>query len=77
MGFRVQLIAVSGKEPSTVQRDYGVVPTGQHEEVPELFVAMGGIRYDHAIPGAGPEASRARSNRLPAPESGPKRSNIN
>jgi hypothetical protein len=35
MGFRVQLIAVSGKEPRTVQRDYGVVPTRQHEEIPE------------------------------------------
>jgi hypothetical protein len=35
MGFRVQLIAVSGKEPRAVQRDYGVVPTGQREEIPE------------------------------------------
>lgn len=35
MGFRVQLIAVSGKEPRVIQRDYGVEPTGQHEEIPE------------------------------------------
>src|SRR5262249_32349471 len=35
MGFRVQLIAVSGKEPRAIQRAYGVVPTGQREEIPE------------------------------------------
>ena len=35
MGFRVQLIAVSGKEQRTVQHDYGVVPTGKREEIPE------------------------------------------
>jgi hypothetical protein len=35
MGFRVQLIAVSGKEPLAIQRDYGVVATGQREELPE------------------------------------------
>ena len=35
MGFRVQLIAVRGKAPRSVQRDYGVVPTGRCEEVPE------------------------------------------
>jgi hypothetical protein len=35
MGFRVQLIAVSGKESAAVQRDYGVAPTGQREETPE------------------------------------------
>jgi hypothetical protein len=35
MGFRVQLIAVSGKEPRAIQRDYGVVATGEREEVPE------------------------------------------
>jgi len=35
MGFRVQLIAVSGKEPRAIQRDYGVVPTGQRTELPE------------------------------------------
>jgi hypothetical protein len=38
MGFRVQLIAVSGKEPSAIQRDYGVVPTGEREEIPESSV---------------------------------------
>ena len=35
MGFRVQLIAVSGKEPRAIQRDYGVIPTGEREELPE------------------------------------------
>src|SRR5262245_43486521 len=35
MGFRVQLIAVRDKEPGAIQRDYGVVPTGQREEIPE------------------------------------------
>jgi hypothetical protein len=35
MGFRVQLIAVSGKEPRAIQRDCGVVPTGEREEIPE------------------------------------------
>jgi hypothetical protein len=35
MGFRVQLIAVSGKELRAIQRDYGVVPTGRREEIPE------------------------------------------
>lgn len=35
MGFRVQLIAVTGKEPLSVQRDFGVSPTGQREEIAE------------------------------------------
>jgi hypothetical protein len=35
MGFRVQLIAVTGKEPSAVQRDFGVAATGQREEIAE------------------------------------------
>ncbi len=35
MGFRVQLIAVSGKEPHAIQHDYRVTPTGQREELPE------------------------------------------
>jgi hypothetical protein len=35
MGFRVQLIAISGKEARAIQREYGVVPTGQREEIPE------------------------------------------
>src|SRR5262249_26351461 len=35
MGVRVQLIAVSGKEPRAIQRDDGVVPAGQREEIPE------------------------------------------
>ena len=38
MGFRVQLIAVMGKEPAEIHRDYGVVPTGLREEVPEASV---------------------------------------
>ena len=35
MVFRVQLIAVSGKDPRAIQRDYGVVPTGKREEIAE------------------------------------------
>jgi hypothetical protein len=35
MGFRVLLIAVKGKEPEAIHRDYGVVPTGEREEIPE------------------------------------------
>src|SRR5262245_22819572 len=35
MGFRVQLIAISGKEARAIQREYGVVPTAQREEIPE------------------------------------------
>jgi hypothetical protein len=35
MGFRVLLIAVKGKEPEAINREYGVVPTGEHEEIPE------------------------------------------
>lgn len=35
MGFRVQLIAVTGKEPRAIQRDYGVVATGRREEIAE------------------------------------------
>jgi hypothetical protein len=38
MGFRVQLIAVSGKDPRIVQRDYGVAPTGDREQIPESAV---------------------------------------
>jgi hypothetical protein len=38
MGFRVQLIAVNGKAPRAIQRDYGVAPTGQREEIPESAV---------------------------------------
>jgi hypothetical protein len=38
MGFRVQLIAITGKEPGAIQRDFGVVPTGQREEIPESRV---------------------------------------
>jgi hypothetical protein len=35
MGFRVQLIVISGKEARAIQREYGVVPTGWREEIPE------------------------------------------
>lgn len=35
MGFRVQLIAVTGKEPRAVQCDFGVIATGQREEIAE------------------------------------------
>jgi len=35
MGFRVQLIAVTGKDPSAIQRDFGVAATGQREEIAE------------------------------------------
>jgi hypothetical protein len=35
MGFRVLLIAVKGNEPDAIQREYGVVPTGEREEIPE------------------------------------------
>jgi hypothetical protein len=35
MGFRVQLIVVTGKEYRAIQRDFGVVATGQREEIAE------------------------------------------
>ncbi len=35
MGFRVLLIAVSGKEPAEIHRDLGVVPTQEFEEIAE------------------------------------------
>ncbi|MCI0685536.1 MAG: hypothetical protein L0Y71_25840 [Gemmataceae bacterium] len=35
MGFRVLLIAVTGKSPDAVHNDYGVTPTGRYEEIPE------------------------------------------
>lgn len=35
MGFRVQLIAVRGKEIDAIHRDYGVAPRGHREETPE------------------------------------------
>lgn len=35
MGFRVHLIAVTGKEPRIVQRQYGVIPTARRQEIPE------------------------------------------
>lgn len=38
MGYRVLLIAVSGKDADTVHADYGVAPTGQYEEIAESAV---------------------------------------
>lgn len=38
MGFRVQLIAVRGKAPAVVQREFGVSPTGEHEEIADAPV---------------------------------------
>lgn len=35
MGFRVQLIAVTGKDPRTIQHDFGMAPTGDFEEIAE------------------------------------------
>jgi hypothetical protein len=35
MGFRVLLIAVTGKDPSAIHDDYSVAPTDQYEEIPE------------------------------------------
>ena len=35
MGYRVQLIAVTGKDPRTIQREFGVAPTGEKEEIAE------------------------------------------
>jgi hypothetical protein len=35
MGFRVQLIAVTAKEPGAIQRDFGVAPSGEREEIAE------------------------------------------
>jgi hypothetical protein len=35
MGFRVLLIAVTGKDPRAIQGEYGVAPTGLREEIPE------------------------------------------
>jgi len=38
LGFRVQLIAVTGKDPRATQRDFGVVATGQREDIAESRV---------------------------------------
>ncbi len=35
MGFRVQLIAITGKASATIQQEFGVVPTGEYEEIAE------------------------------------------
>lgn len=35
MGFRVQLIAVTGKDARTIQHDFGVTATGDREEIAE------------------------------------------
>jgi hypothetical protein len=39
MGFRVLLIAVSGKSPSDIHSDYAVVPTAKFDEIPESSVS--------------------------------------
>ncbi|MFO0958451.1 MAG: hypothetical protein U0800_13640 [Isosphaeraceae bacterium] len=35
MGFRVQLIAVTGKAPDAIHRDLGLAPTGRFQDLPE------------------------------------------
>jgi hypothetical protein len=35
MGFRVLLIAVTGKDTDVIHLEYGVVPTGEREAIPE------------------------------------------
>ncbi|MGL6076531.1 MAG: hypothetical protein ACRC8S_20440 [Fimbriiglobus sp.] len=35
MGFRVQLIAIHGKETAQIHREYSVAATGEFEELPE------------------------------------------
>ncbi len=46
MGFRVQLIAVTGKEPRAIQRDYGVLPSGDREEIPESPIVGAALPND-------------------------------
>lgn len=41
MSFRVQLISVSGKDPETIHREYGVRPTGERTEFPDWPVVGG------------------------------------
>ncbi|MCL4854274.1 MAG: hypothetical protein KJZ78_23175 [Bryobacteraceae bacterium] len=58
MGFRVLLIAVSGKDPATIHEEYSVVPTDRYEEIAESPVcgaALPNGRYllyinDHILP---------------------------
>jgi hypothetical protein len=47
MGYRVLLIAVTGKEPATIHDEYAVAPTTQYEEIPESPVT-GAILPDGA-----------------------------
>ena len=35
MGYRVLLIAVTGKEPGEIHNENSVAPTDQYEEIPE------------------------------------------
>lgn len=35
MGFRVLLVAITGKDPEVIHREYGVTPTARYEETPE------------------------------------------
>ena len=39
MGYRVLLIAVTGKEPATIHDEYAVAPTTEYEEIPESPVS--------------------------------------
>jgi hypothetical protein len=39
MGYRVLLIAVTGKQPKTIHAEYGVAPTDQYEDIPESPVS--------------------------------------
>ena len=76
MGFRVQLIAVSGMSPAKVQQDFGVEPTGEYEEVAESPVVGAELpdgRYllyvndaDRIIPDNGVYARLSRGAKLVA-----------
>jgi hypothetical protein len=44
MGYRVQLIAVSGRDPGSIHSDYGVASTGRREWVPESPVVGAKLR---------------------------------
>lgn len=39
MGFRVQLIAISGKKASEIHAEYGIVSTGKFDEIPDAPVS--------------------------------------
>ena len=56
MGFRVLLIAITGKDPSVIHREYGVAPTGEREE-------ERGQRW-HRIPTPFPPRATSTSTRV-------------